>query len=872
MERMRTGTAVAILVLMAMAAPGATGECGRGAFRCGDGSCIPGAWLCDGRAECRDGSDEDPESCDSLSCSPAEFRCGGRRSRCIPALWRCNGHRDCEDGSDEHNCPPRSCTAEELRCGDGSCVSVTFVCDGEEDCADGADEALCPPPGAACGPHGVPCAGAGCVPRLWACDGDADCADGSDEWPERCGAPRAPPPCPPLRFPCRSGECVHARWRCDGSADCADGSDEDGCAAAASCRPDQFGCGDGRCIPALRLCDGESDCADGSDEDGCRNNDTACEGPHRFRCRSGECVPMDRVCDRRRDCRDWSDEPLKECGVNECLEGNGGCSHGCEDLRLGHRCLCPGGFALRPDGRTCDDIDECRDPRSCSQRCRNLPGSFACDCAAGYTLHPETGACLAPRESHPPPGTPIPPFAPQFWWGLERWGVPGFWGALVCATAPPAALLFSTGDGIARLPLPGGSPQILLSPLKHVGGLDADIARGDVFWSDGSRHRIYRWSLANGSEPVAVLETGSAPPDGVAVDWIHGNLYWTESRVGVIGVANADGTRRKTLLRQPGAVPHGIALDPLSGYMYWSDWGARPGIAKGGMDGSDPSALVTEGVEWPSGIALDLAAQRLYWADSRLHALSAVDVDGRRRRTLLADTALLPHPFALTVFQDALFWTDAVSRSVLSVGARTGAEPHVAAEGLRAAQGVVLLHPLRQPHAPRRCPPPGGCPFLCLTAPGSVGFSCACADGLVLRRDGSCAHAPKDTVPTDTTNATTDSTTSATSNDTSATSATSATRASRASAAGNATTGPTDAVGHRTGLRVLAVVLALAVLLPGGALAAAGLWRSWRRRSTNSISFGNPMYQKWGEGGALGWAGGLGRPTHQPVSLEDDVS
>ncbi|XP_074786018.1 low-density lipoprotein receptor isoform X2 [Athene noctua] len=792
-----------LLLLGAMAAaPGAGAEgCGRSQFRCGDGACIASAWACDGRAECPDGSDETAETCRSRSCSPGEFRCGGRGGRCVPGSWRCDGHHDCANGSDELDCPPRTCPGDQLRCGGGACVSRAFACDGERDCEDGADEAGCPPP-AACGPHDFRCNDSTCVSRLWACDGDRDCPDGSDEWPRSCGPPRPPQPCPPLQFACGSGECIHRRWRCDGTSDCRDGSDEEGCAAAATCHPDQFQCRDGRCVLGVRQCDGETDCADGSDEEGCHNV-TACDGHHEFKCRSGECIPVERVCDQHRDCRDWSDEPIKKCGVNECLDNDGGCSHVCRDLRLGYECLCPEGFTLGPDGRTCEDIDECRDPLSCSQRCHNLPGSYKCECGGGYQLDPNTRACRA--------------------------------------LGPPAALLFAARHEIRRLALDGGEYRPVLGPLKHVGALDADVATGTIFWADPTQRKIYRSSLGEGAGGVAaaaVVAPGPGWPDALALDWLHRRLYWTDSRLGTVSVADAGGSRRLTLVREPGAKPRGIAVDPLHGYMYWTDWGTSPKIAKGGLNGADRFPLVTEGVEWPNGIALDLPSQRLYWVDSRLHTLSSVDVDGGRRRTLLADPHLLAHPFAVTVFEDTVFWSDVASGSILSANGRSGAGARGLLRGVPPPEGLLLLHPLRQPPGENRCAEAeaeGSCSFLCLPAPQlgprAPRYTCACPDGQRLAPDGR-----------------------------------------------NCLTGSSgDAVGRvggRTGPTVLAVTLPLGLLILA-AFGARGLWRSWRRRSTNSINFDNPVYQKTTEdeeplGRGLG--GGFSYPTRQAVSLDDDVA
>lgn len=54
-------------------------------------------------------------------------------------------------------------------------------------------------------------------------------------------------------------------------------------------------------------------------------------------------------------------------------------------------------------------------------------------------------------------------------------------------------------------------------------------------------------------------------PRGIAVDWVAGNVYWTDSGRDVIEVAQMKGENRKTLISGMIDEPHAIVVDPLRG-------------------------------------------------------------------------------------------------------------------------------------------------------------------------------------------------------------------------------------------------------------------------------------------------------------------
>ncbi|KAK5869646.1 hypothetical protein PBY51_024348 [Eleginops maclovinus] len=85
--------------------------------------------------------------------------------------------------------------------------------------------------------------------------------------------------------------------------------------------------------------------------------------------------------------------------INEC-EVRDACQHECMNTPGSHRCLCPAGYRLMTNGKTCQDVDEClEDNIQCgvNQMCFNMRGSFQCidtPCPPNYQRDPATGFCL----------------------------------------------------------------------------------------------------------------------------------------------------------------------------------------------------------------------------------------------------------------------------------------------------------------------------------------------------------------------------------------------------------------------------------------------------------------------------------------------
>ncbi len=135
--------------------------CAVGEVMCGDGGCVPEAYICDDIIDCNDGTDEIDclPTCDSSE--PAECVGAGSVSYCDgvdPVLVDCDilcqdaGYDYAETcdyapelGEDACICAYANdgCGPDGFACDDGTCIDASYTCDGFIDCSAAEDEAFC---------------------------------------------------------------------------------------------------------------------------------------------------------------------------------------------------------------------------------------------------------------------------------------------------------------------------------------------------------------------------------------------------------------------------------------------------------------------------------------------------------------------------------------------------------------------------------------------------------------------------------------------------------------------------------------------------------------------------------------------------------
>ena len=150
--------------------------------------------------------------------------------------------------------------------------------------------------------------------------------------------------------------------------------------------------------------------------------------------------------------------------------------------------------------------------------------------------------------------------------------------------------------------------------------------------------------------------------------------------------------------------------------MYYTSSWSPPSIKRAGMDGSNPTTLVTTGLLWPFGITIDFKTSKLFWADNDASKIESSDLKGGDRRTVANLSGA--GPLGIAYGNGRIYWGEDSTKKLQS-SAIDGSDVTTLHTDTRAVWGVTLVADLNLPQNRTNHCASHGCAKVCVLTPTS---------------------------------------------------------------------------------------------------------------------------------------------------------
>ncbi|KAF8767497.1 Sortilin-related receptor-like protein [Argiope bruennichi] len=290
---------------------------------------------------------------------------------------------------------------------------------------------------------------------------------------------------------------------------------------------------------------------------------------------------------------------------------------------------------------------------------------------------------------------------------------------------------------ISRLDLNSETPELMEIPLLNVHNvvaLDYNYANHCLYWQDTNEEKIFRHCTHPDKSNEVIAESNMKSVEGLVLDWVSNNIYFSDRERSVIEMLKTDSTvgqlRRTVLNSTYIEKPRGIALHPLKGYLFVADWSqTKPSVSRSYLDGSHFEVLFDSSyVTWPNGVTVDLSTDKIYWTDAKKDYIASADIDGKNIKYIISDTKLVPHPFAVVVYKDWIYFDDWNKEAIVMANKHDGSGMNTLVSTSGRAMDMKVFAPgLQKGTGPCSGPLNGNCTHFCVPYPDGS-HVCLCPD------------------------------------------------------------------------------------------------------------------------------------------------
>ncbi|KAK7090164.1 hypothetical protein V1264_009998 [Littorina saxatilis] len=378
----------------------------------------------------------------------------------------------------------------------------------------------------------------------------------------------------------------------------------------------------------------------------------------------------------------------------------------------------PYGIIMYDEDQQPGQPGEC-ETTGCDQMCLDDPLTGPqCLCGEGYDILDDKKTCVLRKQlTHP----------------SHMYAI----GVAICMY--PANIADMSLDNVSL------TSQCFLSDRYGYLALTFDAENNRLYYSGNYTSTIYSIPLETGSK-ASVVASATGSVRGLALDWVLGVLYWTDSTYAHIKVARKDGRFQRVLLEKDVNNPLGIAVHPHRGKIYWTDIGFQPDVMPkvemANMDGSEREIILKDNLGQPNHMFIDYNIDKLYWADSILNHIREYDLTTRALKVFYQQASV--KFYGLSLYKDYLLWTDTDDMNGIHI-ARMDTERKVRGiihPNYGEAADIITFDKLLQPNftSPCRNITNGRrrCGQLCLPS-GADNFTCSCGLGFYLNDDFKCS-------------------------------------------------------------------------------------------------------------------------------------
>ena len=275
----------------------------------------------------------------------------------------------------------------------------------------------------------------------------------------------------------------------------------------------------------------------------------------------------------------------------------------------------------------------------------------------------------------------------------------------------------------------------------NVGGFAYNWNSKTIYIFDSKRLEIGSIEMNNSINHYwnPIITSGLDRIEGLTYD-IHTNqLYWLETKEGILEVSTIDGMSRALLLKDLDK-PIDLALFPEHRKMYIAVMGTNPHILESDMDGQNRKVLVTSKNGFAVSLAIDTIHSKLFWADAKNGLIEWLDLlapkSSLTRKGVVKRN--LGHVMSIAAHNKTLFWTDMDSDILYHETFGVSAPRHskvvinVKHQG-KVEKKLMFAFPQNKSHGPCSVSN-GGCSHICLL--GRFTATCMCPFGYELQSNG----------------------------------------------------------------------------------------------------------------------------------------